>query len=243
MPAPTDAEALSFQPLYKQVRDRLIKRIVDGAWAPGALLPSEMQIAAELGVHPGTVRRALDSMAKDSLVVRRQGRGTFVSTHDDERVMFQFFKIVPDAGTRTFPQSTVLSIGVHPATNDELEQLARAAGEEVVRIRRLRSISGAPAIHETITVPSADFPALETMELPNNLYGLYAMRFNVTIASSKERLKAVAADAMDGEALGIAVGHPLLQINRVAYAVDKTPVELRRSNCLTEQLHYRSELF
>src|SRR5205085_5533250 len=83
-PAARAAHAsLGYRPLYRQVKELLIKRLGDGSWAPGQLLPSEPEIAAGLGVSPGTVRKALDEMSSESLLVRRQGRGTFVASHDE----------------------------------------------------------------------------------------------------------------------------------------------------------------
>ncbi|RXF69861.1 GntR family transcriptional regulator [Hansschlegelia zhihuaiae] len=236
------SDALGFRPLYRQVRDTLIRRLVDRVWAPGAPLPSEMQLAAELGVSQGTVRKALDAMAAENMVVRRQGRGTFVAKHDEERIMFQFFKLVGDDGVRSFPASRVLGLSQGRANAGEREALKLAKDARVIRIRRLRSIDGAPALVEAIALPEALFPGLATMEIPNNLYGLYAMRFGVTVASTREKLKAVAASPKDAEALGVAPGTPVLEIDRLALSLERTPVEWRLSLCLTDRMHYLSEL-
>ena len=235
-------EGLGFRPLYAQVRDRLIRRLVDGVWTPGEPLPSEMQLAAELGVSQGTVRKALDAMAAENLVVRRQGRGTFVARHDEERIMFQFFKLVGDDGRRSFPQSRVLSVSSARANAAERETLKLERDARVTRIRRLRSIDETPVVVETMTLPEATLPGLTAMELPNNLYGLYAMHFGVTVASTRERLKAVAVNAQDAEALGVAAGTPALKIDRLALSLERQPVEWRVSVCLTERFHYLSEL-
>src|SRR5215217_5897815 len=103
-------EGLGFRPLYRQAKDVLTRRIAEGAWQPGQILPSEFEIAADLGVSQGTVRKALDEMTAENLLVRRQGRGTFVARHDDARILFQFFKLVPDSGERSFPESRVLEV-------------------------------------------------------------------------------------------------------------------------------------
>ncbi len=235
-------ESLGFRPLYRQVRDRLIRRLVDGVWAPGEPLPSEIQLAAELGVSQGTVRKALDAMAAENLVVRRQGRGTFVARHDEERIMFQFFKLVGDDGQRTFPQSKVLALSLARANAAERAALKLAKDTRVIRIRRLRSIKGAPVIVENIALPEPMFPGLAAMEPPNNLYGLYAMRFGVTVASTREQLKAVSVCEADAEALGATPGVPALKIDRLALSLERQPVEWRVSVCLTEKLHYLSEL-
>lgn len=237
-----ETEALGFRPLYRQVRDRLIRRLVDGVWAPGEPLPSEIQLATELGVSQGTVRKALDAMAADSLVIRRQGRGTFVARHDDERIMFQFFKLVGDDGSRALPISTVLSLSQGKAGAAERKILTLAKDAKVIRIKRLRSMEGQPAIIEDLILPEALFPELAGMELPNNLYGLYAMHFGITVVSTREMLKAVAISEAEAEALKAAPGAPALKIDRLALSLERQPVEWRVSVCLTDRRHYLSEL-
>ncbi|MET0314669.1 MAG: GntR family transcriptional regulator [Hansschlegelia sp.] len=239
---PGETEAFGFRPLYRQVRDRLIRRLVDGVWAPGEPLPSEFQLAAELGVSQGTVRKALDAMAAENLVVRRQGRGTFVARHDEERIMFQFFKLVCDDGRRSFPQSKVLALSAGKANAAEREALKLGKDDRVIRIRRLRSIDGAPVIIENIALPDAMFPGLAAMEVPNNLYGLYAVHFGITVASTREQLKAVALPETDASTLGVAPGAPALKIDRLALSLERQPVEWRVSTCLTDKVHYLSEL-
>jgi GntR family transcriptional regulator len=233
---------LGFRPLYQQVRERLTRRIGDGRWKAGEMVPSEMQIAAELGVSQGTVRKALDDMTAAKLLVRRQGRGTFVARHDEARILFQFFKLQPDAGERAFPESEVLSCLPADADADEAAKLGLFAGEPVIRIRRVRSLQGKPCIVETITLPVALFDGIERGTVPNNLYDVYARTYGVTVAGGSERIKAVAADAGTARLLGLETGAPLLQIDRVATALDGRPVERRLSLCATDAVSYITEL-
>lgn len=236
------AEPLGFRPLYRQVKAIFVRRLVDGVWAPGEGLPSESQLAAEIGVSQGTVRKALDELAAENLVVRRQGRGTFVAEHDERRILFQFFKLVPDDGERRFPDSAVLSIGTGTVDAAERAALDLGEGASVIRIRRLRSLDATPLIVETLSLPQQLFPELDAGPIPNNLYSLYAGRYGVTIAHARERLKAVSLSAEDAKALGVEPGQPALQIDRLALALDGMPVERRLSICLTEEAHYLSDL-
>lgn len=235
-------EPLGFRPLYAQVKAIFVRRLVDGVWVPGAGLPSEGQLAAEIGVSQGTVRKALDELAAENLLVRRQGRGTFVAEHDERRILFQFFKLVPDDGVARFPDSTVLSVTVEPPDAGEAEALALDAGGSVVRIRRVRSLDGTPLVLETLSLPRHLFGGIETGPVPNNLYSLYAARYGVTVASAREKLKAVALDARQAELLGVPAGTPVLQVDRLALSLDGDPVERRVSLCLTENAHYLSDL-
>ena len=243
-PAARAAHAsLGYRPLYRQVKELLIKRLGDGSWAPGQLLPSEPEIAAGLGVSPGTVRKALDEMSSESLLVRRQGRGTFVASHDEERILFQFFRMVSDNGERRFPESRIISVSVAKADEHAAARLGIAAKETVVTIERVRSLDGRPCIHEHIVLPRSMLPGIERIkELPNNLYALYSTRYGVTIARGSESLKAVAAAARQVELLRCEPGEPILLIDRVALGVDGTRAEWRRSLCRTDRSHYLTDL-
>ncbi|MDQ0313652.1 GntR family transcriptional regulator [Amorphus orientalis] len=232
-----------FRPLYKQVRDLLTRRLAEGFWAPGAMLPSEQELAASLSVSQGTVRKALDAMAAENLIVRRQGRGTFVARQDDERVLFHFFRITGDDGSHVFPESEVEDTGIGEARPEEAAALGLPPGATVVRIRRTRSLGGRPVIAEHISLPAETFAGMENrLDLPNNLYGIFAEKFGVSIARTSERLKAVAADGETARQLGIETGTPLLAIERTAYSVMGAAVEWRRSLCLTDDLHYASDM-
>jgi GntR family transcriptional regulator len=232
-----------FRPLYRQVKDLLLKRIGDGIWPPGALIPSEQQIAAELGVSQGTVRKALDEMTGERLLTRRQGRGTFVARHDEARILFQFFKIVPDSGVAIFPESVLRRTENARADEDERRVLNLEPGDRVVRITRIRSLGGRPVISEYLSLPARLFPGLgEDIPIENNLYELYSARFGITVSGGQERVKAIAAPPEDASLLGLPPGAPVLAIDRVAVALDGTPVEWRRTLCQTADCAYISDL-
>jgi GntR family transcriptional regulator len=235
-------EKLGFRPLYAQVRDSFVQRLVEGTWQPGQMLPSELDLAAEIGVSQGTVRKALDALASERLVVRRQGRGTFVAEHDEARILFQFFKLRPDSGERSFPESRILASGRFPARADEREALDLPPRSEVVRIERTRLLAGEPVLVETLSLPATLFGALATDDVPNNLYGLYSTRFGITVSRAREKLKAIALGAEDAAALGVPPGTPALLIDRLALSLEGTPVEWRVSRCLTLEHHYLSDL-
>jgi GntR family transcriptional regulator len=236
------SEPLGFRPLYRQARDLLVKRIVDGEWPPGAALPSESEIAADLGVSQGTIRKALDELEAEKFVVRRQGKGTFVARHDEARILFQFFKLIPDSGDSEFPESQILGVAPDSADARTAAALDLRPGARVVRIERLRSLAGQVCIVERIALPRALFPAIEKRELPNNLYELYRSDFGVTVVRASEKLKAVAAPRREAKHLGLQPGAPLLSVDRTAIAADGRPAEWRLSLCNTERLHYWSDL-
>ena len=234
-----------YRPLYQQVKDLLRRRIVDGTWRPDEVLPSEGRLAAEFGVSQGTVRKALDELAAQNLVVRRQGRGTFVAAHSPDTALFHFFHIVDQSGARQVPESELLDCRRGIAGPRETDALALMPGALVLRIDRRRSIAGRPAIVERIVVPQTLFPDLDDLGpegLPNTLYDLYQSRYGVTVGRATERVRAVAAAPEDAAYLGVADGTPVLEIDRIARDLDERPVEWRVSRCLTDRLAYLSEL-
>jgi GntR family transcriptional regulator len=239
-----EGSAPDFKPLYQQVRDLLIGRIVAGAWRPGEALPSEFQLAGEFRVSQGTVRKALDEMAARNLLVRQQGKGTFVATHTPQRALFHFFHLVADDGARALPEHRLLSVRAAKATKTEAERLGLRANAAIIRIRRLRLLAGRAAIVESIVLPAALFPGLDKRAeaLPNELYRFYEQSYRVAVARAVEKIKAVAARPDEARFLGLKSGTPLLEIDRVAHALDGRAVEWRVSRCDTADHHYVSEL-
>jgi len=239
------AESPDFRPLYAQVKELLIARLVRGEWRPGEVLPSEFSLAATFGVSQGTVRKALDEMAAQNLVVRRQGRGTFVAQHSQPQALFHFFHIRDEGGTKELPTGLVLELRGDRADRAQTTCLKLPARARVWEMRRVRVLRGKPVILERITLPAALFAGLTLpigSEFPDELYILYQEKFGVTVARAEEKLRAVAADSLDAKALGVAKGTPLLEIDRVALSLDGTPVEWRLSRCNTARHHYLSEI-
>lgn len=234
---------VGFKPLYTQVREEMLRRLADGVWQPGAMLPSEQELARMLGVSQGTVRKALDALTADGVLVRRQGRGTFVAEFEESRILFQFFRLAPDSGERFFPVSTVLKRSSGAADESERAALGLEKKAKVWRIDRVRFHGTEPILTETLSLPVERFPKLgELGEIPNNVYQLYSSEYGITIARSSEQIKAIAATEHDAEHLKCQEGTPLLLISRTAYDFGDRPVEFRRSHCLTETVHYASDL-
>lgn len=233
-----------FRPLYQQIRESVVKRIASGEWPPGTFLPSEMALAQEYGVSQGTLRKALDELATDGLLVRRQGKGTAVATHDSDRSLFRFFHLVNTAGERVLPTSRVLRRSVDRASAEETHQLQLAAHTRVLRIHRVRELDGMPVMLETVSLDGTRFSALRENPptLPNTLYDLYQRRFGISVARAMEQLYAVAAGAEESASLGLPPGTPLLEIRRLAIDLEGKPVEWRVSRCSTACHHYVNEL-
>jgi len=240
------ADAPAFMPLYLQIKDLLTQRLAAGEWPPGEAIPSELTLAAEFGVSHGTVRKAVQALADDHLVVRRQGKGTFVATHTEEaQSTFRFLRIRRDDGMEEYPGRRLIDFRRGRASGEVARLLELRAGDPVVLIRRVLEWQGEPAVLDDLTLPAALFRGLTRAKLeayPGSMYGLFESRFGVRMLNARERLKAVAADAGSAALLGVAAGWPLLSVERLAFTYGGRPVEYRKGLCTTHAHHYANDL-
>ncbi|MBV9522640.1 MAG: UTRA domain-containing protein, partial [Alphaproteobacteria bacterium] len=143
------------------------------------------------------------------------------------------------------PTGRVLKLSRRKADREQRHRLGLPPQASVWAIERLRALRGEPVIFERIALPATLFREVDLplgCELPDELYVLYQQRFGVTVARAQERLRAVAADRRDAQTLGVAEGTPLLEIDRVALALDGSAVEWRLSRCNSAHHHYFSEI-
>lgn len=244
MSAPLAGPRPVSQPLHRQLRDLMMARIEAGEWSPGTYLPPETRLAEEYGVAVGTLRKALLDMASEGVVVRRQGKGTVVATHDSDAVLFRFFNLRRPDGSTLRPESRVLSRIRRAANADERSALALEPESEVICITRIRDGDGAPIIFEHILLDANRFGALahQPPSLPNTLYQLYQTEYAATVHRARERVTAAAATGACAEALGVSEGVPLLHIMRQALDYNASPIELRLSWVNTSELFYQAEV-
>jgi GntR family transcriptional regulator len=235
-----------FAPLYRQIKGLLVTALQQGEWKPGELIPSEFELAARFQVSQGTVRKAVDELAAENLLVRRQGKGTFVATHHEARAKFRFLRLTPDEGEQLTPERRFLECRRVRAPADIARYLALKTGDQVVYLRRVLSFAGTPIVLDDIWLPGALFKGLTAdrlSEYQGPLYGLFESEFETRMIRAEERIRAVAADATVAGLLQMAPGSPLLLVERVSYTYGDNPVEVRRGLCVTTHHHYRNALY
>ncbi len=224
-------------PLYRVVKRALLRAIEAGQLPPGEALANETGLAAAFGVSVGTVRHAVDELVAEHILVRRQGRGTFVATHDADRFLFQFFHVERSDGHREVPQVELLAFE-RCRLDDEAAAAALGlpAGAPVLRFANRLLLQGRPVVHDQITVPALLFQGLTEPQLrcrPSTIYQLYQSAFGITVVRALERARAVAADAALAQVLGLAPAAPVLQVRRTAMTFGDKPVEYRQSTIHT----------
>ena len=237
---------VTFSPLYRQIRDRLVHSLQAGEWRPGEAIPSEIDLAARYGVSQGTVRKAIDALSAENLLVRRQGRGTFVASHQEARAQIRFLRLRPDdGGEPRQPSSRFLECRRLRAPLEIARALEMRAGDAAVTIRRLLEFDAEPIVLEEIWLPGSTFRGLTAERLTaysGPLYALLETEFGTRMIRASERLRAVAAGEAEAAALGVAAGEPLLLVDRVSLTYGDKPVEVRRGWYRTVHHHYFNEL-
>lgn len=222
--------------LYKDVKRALLAALAEGEWKPGEVIPSERKLIERFGVSIGTLRKAIDELVAESIMIRHQGRGTFVATHRLEDHFFRFFRIVRQDGHRAYPTVRLARFRKARADKDEAAALGLAVGASVFRFTNVLSLEGQPVMIDAITVPEARFRDLTEKQLrerPNTLYNFYQDVFGINIIRTEERLRATAAGEDEHALLGVEVGSPLLMVLRVASSYHDERIEYRVSRVNT----------
>jgi GntR family transcriptional regulator len=234
-----------FQPLYRQIKALITENLISGLWGPGAAIPSEMELASRYGVSQGTVRKAIDELAAENIVVRRQGKGTYVATHFEEKGKLRFLRLVAADGSKELLDNKLLSCERAKASAGIASLLDIKTGSAVIDIRRLLLFANKPQILDHIILPVASFKGVtaERIEAFNgSMYRMYEKLLGVHMVRSEERLTAVGADAKVAAVLNLKTGTPLLSIERVSYTYGDKPMEWRLGLCLTDDHHYLNHL-
>ncbi|HEY6773446.1 MAG TPA: GntR family transcriptional regulator [Oxalicibacterium sp.] len=234
-----------FSPLYQQIKALIMQQLQSGEWRAGELIPSEMELASHFKVSQGTVRKAIDELAAENLVVRRQGKGTFVATHQEARSQFRFLRLKPDVGEAHYPDNVIIEAKRLRAPADIARQLDIKTGDSVVFMKRIQSFDGAPTILEELWLPGQLFKGLSVermLQYKGPMYALLETEFGMQMIRAVENIRAVAADRQASELLKIAVGTPLLSVNRLSFTYGDKPVEVRRSLYVTNGHHYENAL-
>jgi len=246
-PAAVDpaSEGPAFSPLYQQIKTLITRSLQAGEWRPGEMIPSETELAARYKVSQGTVRKAIDALADENLVMRRQGKGTFVATHTEQKIQFRFLRLMADDGDTGNVTRRVIDCRRLRAPADVGRALELKTGDGVVQVRRVMLFRSVPVVLDDIWLPGHLFKGLTAERLSEYrgpMYGLFETEFGVRMIRAEEQLRAVAADPAAAELLNVKAGAPLLSVERLSRTYDDKPVELRRGLYNTEAHYYRNEL-
>lgn len=242
------ASTPAFSPLYQQIKTALVRSLDAAEWKPGEAIPSEMELAARFKVSQGTVRKAVDELAAENLLIRRQGKGTYVATHAERQVNFRFLRLAADDDEPMQMERRVIDCRRQRAPADVAKVLglkSDAGVEPAVAVRRLLYFKGRPIVLDELWLPGQAFKGLSAERLSGYrgpLYALFEAEFGVRMIRAEEKIRAVAADETAATNLEVPVGSPLLSVERISFTYGDKPIEWRRGLYRTENYHYRNEL-
>jgi GntR family transcriptional regulator len=246
--ADSQAATPAFSPLYQQIKGLILQSLQASEWKPGESIPSEMELAARYRVSQGTVRKAIDELASGHLLIRKQGKGTFVATHAEHQVQYRFLKLVPDQGdlnTEGPAQREIVDCKRLRASAEIARALALRSGDTVLQVRRVLSFAKVPTILEDLWLPGTPFKGLTAERLADYhgpMYALFETEFGVRMVRAEEKIRAVLPDKAQRELLHLPPNTPLLSVERIAYTYKDTPMELRRGFYRTDTHHYHNDL-
>ncbi len=249
-PAPSSGDAApvaspTFSPLYQQIKALITQSLESGEWKPGEIIPSEVELAGRYKVSQGTVRKAIDELAADNLLVRRQGKGTFVATHNEDRAQFRFLRLLADDGVEHPHVSRLLECRRLRASAEIARQLDLKPAEPVVLIKRLLQFDGEATVLDEIWLPGGVFRGLtleRLSEYKGPLYAMFEAEFGTRMIRASEKIRAVAAEPSVADLLNVPPGFPLLSVDRVSYTYGDRPVEVRRGWYVTTGYYYQNDL-
>ena len=239
------AQTPALRPLYEQIKVLLTNSLAAGEWKPGEAIPSEQQLAARFRVSQGTVRKAIDALASENLLVRRQGKGTFVASHAHPSYQYRFLRVLSDADDPPTPRNFFFGLEHVKAHGEAAKALKLAPGATMLVFKRLMSFGGKPVVLDEISLDAARFPGMTLAELEEfhgSVYSFYETVFGIAMIRAQERVRAVAADSIAATHLQVQKGTPLLCVDRIAYTYADTPVEFRRGLCRSDGYSYVNEL-
>lgn len=226
---------------YKEVKQALLAALSAAEWKAGEAIPSEKKLGERFSVSIGTLRKAIDELVAENILVRHQGVGTFVAVHRRDHHFFRFFRVIRKNGDKAYPTVTLVAFRKAKASRETAQLLGIATGERVFHFSNRLVLGGEAVMIDNITVAEARFPTLTETALrdrPSTLYNFFQDAFGINVVDTDERVRVALAEERESTLLRVPVGTPLLEIRRIAYSYHRTPVELRISRLNTENYEY-----
>lgn len=231
-------------PLYHQLKEIFVEKIVGGEWPAGEMIPNENQLCEQYGVSRGPVRQALDQLVREGLLERKQGKGTRVLPPKIERGLsglYSFTTLIEGRGLR--PSTRLLSFEKVSAEGSVVRYLQLAEGTPVFKFRRLRLADDEPLILETVYLPEAVSPGLGEAELnAAPLYTILTSRYGMPLVHAKQFFEPTVADEYEAHELSISKGAPVLLMQNITYTAGDRPVVLSKAIMRGDRVRYFVEL-
>ncbi len=224
---------------YGMLMDALRARIRSGAYRVGELIPSEPQLQAEFGLSRVTVRRAIDELAREGLLRKEQGRGTYVHSPEITQPLNTLIGVTETMQSMGLvPADLDVDLSVEPVPASIGALLRLEPGADVWHLTRLRVSEGSPiCLIDNYIVP-AHVPGLSLKILLRSLYATYERHFGLSLERGQELVEAKAATEIDAVKLQVRRGAPILVVTRTTYLEGGAPIEVAVVRSRSDRYRY-----
>lgn len=231
-------------PLYKRVEQFILNDIDGGKLVPGDLIPSEPQLAVQLDVSQGTVKKAIDNLVKEKRLFRHQGKGTYVSTIDFNNSLFRFFSYGDAAGkdVRIHKETNERSLQIAPKI--VCQQLGYSIDSELLYIQRQGYQNQLPILVEHCWWCPETLPGIEKgdVHIPDLMYAMVVEKYKVPVVRAEETLTADIADKATAQLLGIPEKSPVVVLIRHTFSRHNKMIEYRKTIGRADKFSYKTEI-
>lgn len=213
-------------PVYIQIHNQLRENIENGKWKVGQKIPAERELAADFNVSRMTLRQAIQALVDEGILERRVGAGTFVANRKVQEKMSgvtSFTELMQSSGKRA--SSKTISYHLTIPSQTEIEKLKLPAGEQVMRMERIRYGNDVPICYEVATVPAALVKDFSKTEVTSSFYRTLEQKAHLYPGHAIQQISATKATEKIATYLQIKRGDPLLRMSQLSYLQDGRPFE------------------
>jgi GntR family transcriptional regulator len=229
-------------PVYYQLRNIIQKKIQNGEYKEGELIPSEREFSESFGISRMTVRQALNHMVAEGLLIREKGRGTFVAKKKiEQRNIDSFSESARKKGLT--PSTQVLNFAQQRVSEDIAEILGLSSEDSVYVIKRLRSADDVPVALEEVFIPVRLCPNLEQYDLSGSLYRIINESYGISIAYMDNVIEASVPTAEEKKLLKASSNVPLLRISGVSFTTNDQKFSYERDVYRADQYAYNARIY
>ena len=233
------------QPLYDTVRSHILTKLRNGEWSPGTKIPTEPELAKLFAVSVGTVRKAVEDLVSEQVLIRRARIGTTVATHEQHNQFSTFFNFSYQNQHDQVLKPELLMFKKIVATNELAHIFGLQKGAPLITIDNLRRINDLSVMYDRIWLPQVKFPRLNQNGFENrsgSIYSFYQSQFMMTIVRISEQLEAIKVPEFVRTELHLKKTDPVLKITRRAYTYGDELVEYRHRYVNTSFSLYQNEI-
>ena len=229
---------------YQEIANKLRAQIQAGVYKSGEQLALEREMCEQYGVSRITIKRAVDELVKEGLVVKRRGSGTFVKSLEDEDVKElsmanQFSGFAATFKGRNVGTKVLRFDIIHPE-EEVAAKLQMSVDDFIYDIVRVRSLDGQPVVIEYTQMPIQLIPGIKRQVLEKSSYGYIEEELKLKIQSAHRTVRAVMPTEEEKKELDIKGVLPLLEVTQVAFLDDGRPFEFSIAHHRADRNVFRS---